>query len=73
MSEIDSEASSLEAWPSEPEGNGAAANGLADGNGKEQREGYVTARPRGGPSRRRRRRPASASGSTCSTASCSTT
>ena len=39
MSEIDSEASSLEAWPSEPEGNGAAANGLANDNGKENGKG----------------------------------
>ena len=28
MSEIDSEPSPLEAWPSEPEGNGASANGV---------------------------------------------
>ena len=29
MSEIDSEPSPLEAWPSEPDGNGASANGVA--------------------------------------------
>ena len=72
MSDIDSEAASLEAWPSEPEGNGAAATGLANGNGKDNGKGTSRRGHRRTVTTTRRRRH-QASGSTCSTASCSTT